>query len=60
MVTGGVGRGDTTSEANVGRHYLLAPECPDSGRGGAASGPLDPGLDDGGGRLAGGRAACTG
>jgi uncharacterized SAM-binding protein YcdF (DUF218 family) len=24
VVTGGVGRGDTTSEATVGRHYLLA------------------------------------
>src|SRR5258705_5326759 len=24
VVTGGVGRGDTTSEAIVGRHYLLA------------------------------------
>jgi uncharacterized SAM-binding protein YcdF (DUF218 family) len=23
VVTGGVGRGDTTSEANVGRHYLI-------------------------------------
>jgi uncharacterized SAM-binding protein YcdF (DUF218 family) len=24
VVTGGIGRGDTTSEATVGRHYLLA------------------------------------
>jgi uncharacterized SAM-binding protein YcdF (DUF218 family) len=30
VVTGGVGRGDTTSEAIVGRHYLLAHEVPPS------------------------------
>ncbi len=30
IVTGGVGRGDTTSEAMVGRHWLLAQEVPDS------------------------------
>ena len=29
MVTGGVGRGDTTSEAIVGRRYLVAREVPD-------------------------------
>jgi uncharacterized SAM-binding protein YcdF (DUF218 family) len=28
VVTGGVGRGDTTSEAIVGRHYLLARKVP--------------------------------
>jgi uncharacterized SAM-binding protein YcdF (DUF218 family) len=28
VVTGGVGRGDTTSEAIVGRHYLLAQGVP--------------------------------
>lgn len=28
VVTGGVGRGDTTSEATVGRRYLLAREVP--------------------------------
>ncbi|MFL5401859.1 MAG: YdcF family protein [Gemmatimonadales bacterium] len=28
VVTGGVGRGDTTSEAIVGRHYLLARNVP--------------------------------
>lgn len=30
VVTGGVGRGDTTSEALVGRNYLLAQEVPPS------------------------------
>lgn len=30
IVTGGVGRGDTTSEAMVGRHWLLAQGVPDS------------------------------
>lgn len=30
IVTGGVGRGDTTSEAIVGRHYLLAHDVPAS------------------------------
>ena len=30
MVTGGVGRGDTTSEAQVGRRWLRAHEVPDS------------------------------
>jgi uncharacterized SAM-binding protein YcdF (DUF218 family) len=30
VVTGGVGRGDTTSEAIVGRHYLLTHEIPPS------------------------------
>ena len=30
MVTGGVGRGDTTSEAQVGRHWLRAHGIPDS------------------------------
>lgn len=30
VVTGGVGRGDTTSEAIVGRHYLLAHQVPPS------------------------------
>lgn len=30
VVTGGVGRGDTTSEAIVGRHYLLTHEVPPS------------------------------
>ena len=30
MVTGGVGRGDTTSEAQVGRHWLRAQGVPDS------------------------------
>lgn len=30
IVTGGVGRGDTTSEARVGRRYLLARQVPDS------------------------------
>jgi uncharacterized SAM-binding protein YcdF (DUF218 family) len=29
VVTGGVGRGDTTSEANVGRRYLVAREVPE-------------------------------
>ena len=28
MVTGGVGRGDTTSEATVGRRYLVAHGVP--------------------------------
>lgn len=30
VVTGGVGRGDTESEATVGRRYLLARQVPDS------------------------------
>ena len=30
VVTGGVGRGDTESEADVGRRYLLARQVPDS------------------------------
>jgi uncharacterized SAM-binding protein YcdF (DUF218 family) len=30
IVTGGVGRGDTTSEAEVGRRWLLAQNIPDS------------------------------
>jgi uncharacterized SAM-binding protein YcdF (DUF218 family) len=30
VVTGGVGRGDTTSEAAVGRHYLVSHGVPDS------------------------------
>lgn len=30
VVTGGVGRGDTTSEATVGRHYLLSHGVPGS------------------------------
>jgi uncharacterized SAM-binding protein YcdF (DUF218 family) len=30
VVTGGVGRGDTTSEATVGRHYLVAHRVPAS------------------------------
>jgi uncharacterized SAM-binding protein YcdF (DUF218 family) len=30
VVTGGVGRGDTTSEAIVGRHYLLSRDVPPS------------------------------
>jgi uncharacterized SAM-binding protein YcdF (DUF218 family) len=30
IVTGGVGRGDTTSEATVGRQYLIAREVPSS------------------------------
>ena len=30
VVTGGVGRGDTTSEAIVGRHYLLSHDVPPS------------------------------
>jgi uncharacterized SAM-binding protein YcdF (DUF218 family) len=30
VVTGGVGRGDTQSEADVGRRYLLARHVPDS------------------------------
>jgi uncharacterized SAM-binding protein YcdF (DUF218 family) len=30
VVTGGVGRGDTTSEASVARHYLLARKVPPS------------------------------
>lgn len=30
IVTGGVGRGDTTSEAEVGRRWLLAQKVPDS------------------------------
>jgi uncharacterized SAM-binding protein YcdF (DUF218 family) len=30
VVTGGVGRGDTTSEASVARRYLVANEVPDS------------------------------
>ena len=30
VVTGGVGRGDTESEADVGRRYLLAHQVPDS------------------------------
>jgi uncharacterized SAM-binding protein YcdF (DUF218 family) len=30
LVTGGVGRGDTTSEAEVGRRYLLTQGIPDS------------------------------
>lgn len=30
LVTGGVGRGDTTSEAEVGRRYLIARGIPDS------------------------------
>jgi uncharacterized SAM-binding protein YcdF (DUF218 family) len=30
IVTGGVGRGDTTSEATVGRHYLLSRHVPPS------------------------------
>jgi uncharacterized SAM-binding protein YcdF (DUF218 family) len=30
LVTGGIGRGDTTSEASVARHYLVAHEVPDS------------------------------
>jgi uncharacterized SAM-binding protein YcdF (DUF218 family) len=30
VVTGGVGRGDTTSEASVARRYLVAHEVPDS------------------------------
>ena len=31
VVTGGIGRGDTTSEATVGRRYLVAREVPDEG-----------------------------
>ena len=30
VVTGGIGRGDTTSEALVGRHYLLGRKVPPS------------------------------
>jgi uncharacterized SAM-binding protein YcdF (DUF218 family) len=30
IVTGGIGRGDTTSEAIVGRHYLVGRRIPDS------------------------------
>jgi uncharacterized SAM-binding protein YcdF (DUF218 family) len=30
IVTGGIGTGDTTSEAEVGRHYLLSVGVPDS------------------------------
>jgi uncharacterized SAM-binding protein YcdF (DUF218 family) len=30
MVTGGIGRGDTTSEASVARRYLVAHQVPDS------------------------------
>ena len=38
VVTGGVGRGDTTSEAIVGRRYLVAHGVPDERRGRAAEG----------------------
>ena len=62
VVTGGVGRGDTTSEAIVGRRYLIAREVPDEGRRGAAGRPLDPYLDDRRGRpgsTSAGSTACS-